>query len=146
MLSELPKGKRDWQAQAPRFAQQRRETITLVKPLGGIVFRVYDDRENAEFGARDAEDGVCQQNAAQPLTLMRAIYREPTQERRRYDWIARKLIRNIGGQRVESNTGRRQRVETSQLTGLNVHRDETRCDSPLHILGCLLNKVTIQQY
>lgn len=122
----------------------------FVESLCGVIFGIYQHGKYAQLSTRDAEQGIAQQDAAQPFALTGLIHREAAQYRGWYDGIAREFLNDFRSQSAQRSTGCGEGVETDDFRclpadrGLFAYGHEARDDAPLDILRGLFVQIAIQ--
>ena len=129
--------------EAHGFVLDRGEAVVLVEAARIVVLGIDDKGERTEITARDAVDGIRQQDAAELLALEGGGDSQTGKERRRYAWVARQAHGLVVGDRGEQEAGGRERAEAGDGASCRLHRDEAVADAAANVLRDLLPKITI---
>ncbi len=97
---ELPEREANRKAQSAILARQQRKSVMLVKPLCRVILGIDQYREHAQFGARDTQHGISQQDTAKTFAPIILSHGETPQQGGGHHRIARQLPDDLGSQRI----------------------------------------------
>lgn len=113
-----------------------------------IVFRIDQQGKDACLLTDVAGSTECvkKENPPEPLSSESLVDREPSQQQRRNRWIARKPSAQIGGDVVQVDLGRAQRIEAGDEMRFQFLKDPDLGDVSATVLSGLLPEVAVKRF
>ena len=136
---------RDRKEERTQSAPQALETETLVECGRVVALGIDQDREHGRIGASGALYGIDDERPTEVLTLMARGNRQPANQRRRDERVARQLLRQRRREIAERHTGRGEGVVADDLA-FRPDRDEAVADAALDVLGDEFAEVAVKRF
>ena len=134
-----------WQEQAERACVEGLKSVVPIEGCCSLILGIDDYRQHCRFRPKRPQDRVEQQSPAELLSPEALVHRQPADENRRENRIARKAAGLLRWQVLHGDAGRRQRIIPGNGSAAVRDRDEAVGHPPAHVLAGLPRQIAIKR-